>query len=53
MMEVSIIKDKFSVTILTNLEKFVKNPQEKTKLMKCSFTEENIHTFVFIAGYID
>ena len=34
--------------IFTILEKYNKNPPEKTKIMKRDFTEENIHTFEFL-----
>ena len=39
--------------IFTILEKYNKNPPEKTKLMKCDFTEENIHTFELFLKNID
>ena len=39
--------------IFTILEKYNKNPPEKTKLMKRDFTEENIHTFEFLLKNID
>ena len=39
--------------IFTILEKYNKNPPEKNKLMKCDFTEENIHTFELFLKNID
>ena len=39
--------------IFTILEKYNKNPPEKTKIMKRDFTEENIHTFEFLLKNID
>ena len=39
--------------IFTILEKYNKNPPEKTKIMKRDFSEENIHTFEFLLKNID
>ena len=39
--------------IFTILEKYNKNPPEKSKIMKRDFTEENIHTFEFLLKNID
>ena len=39
--------------IFTILEKYNKNPLEKTKIMKRDFTEENIHTFEFLLKNIN
>ena len=39
--------------IFTILEKYHKNPLEKTKIMKRDFTEENIHTFEFLLKNIN
>ena len=39
--------------IFTILEKYHKNPLEKTKIMKQDFTAENIHAFEFLLKNID